>query len=76
MAVPQTSGEKTTLTPTRKKNFLAEVLYELKNVTWPTPQEAWRLTMVVLAVIVSMAIYMGIIDALLSTAVSRLHLIK
>jgi len=76
MAVGQTSGDKTPLTPVKRKNILAEVMYELKNVTWPTLPEAWRLTMVVLAVIVSMAIYMGIIDAVLSTLTKTFHLIK
>lgn len=62
--------------PQRKSAFLTEVLTELKKVTWPTLPEAWRLTTVVLGVIVAIAIYMGLIDFFLTVIFNQLHLIK
>ena len=50
----------------RSRGFLQEVWAELKKVTWPTWPEAYRLTMVVLAVIVVIGIYVGVTDFVLS----------
>ena len=60
----------------KRSNFLNEVLVELKKVTWPTLPEAWRLTVVVLFVIISVAIFVGAIDFVLSTLTARFHVIK
>jgi preprotein translocase subunit SecE len=60
----------------RSRNILQETLVELKKTTWPTKEEATRLTMVVLAVVIAMSLYMGTLDALLSFLVSRFHLLK
>ena len=57
-------------------NFLREVIVELKKTTWPTPKEAWRLTSVVIGVILSIAIYMGVIDYVLTKLTAYFHLIK
>jgi preprotein translocase subunit SecE len=35
---------------------------ELHKVTWPTPQEAWRLTKVVLVTMVMMSLILGALD--------------
>lgn len=56
--------------------FLREVITELKKTTWPTRQEATRLTTLVIAVIVVLGIYMGLLDAILSFLVSKFSLIK
>ena len=58
------------------KGFLNEVIVELKKTTWPTPKEAWRLTMVVMGVIIAIAIYMGAIDFVLSWATKKFNIIK
>jgi preprotein translocase subunit SecE len=60
----------------RKSNFISEVFTEMKKVTWPTLPEAWRLTTVVLGVIVAIAVYVGLIDFVLTTVFTRFHLIK
>ena len=73
---PPSGSDKSPISNRKTGNIVGEVLYELKHTTWPTFPEAWRLTMVVLAVIVSMAIYMGIIDFVLSTLTKTFHLIK
>jgi preprotein translocase subunit SecE len=62
--------------PARRSNFISEVFAELKKVTWPTLPEAWRLTLVVLFVIVTVAVYVGAIDFVLSWLTNRFHLIK
>ncbi len=50
---------------TKKQNaiqrFVRETIGELKKVTWPTGREAWQLTQVVLAVLVIMAVFLGLI---------------
>jgi preprotein translocase subunit SecE len=60
----------------RTQNFVQETIVELKKTHWPTRQEAWRLTMVVIAVIVVLGVYMGILDLLLTKIVEKFSLIK
>ncbi len=60
----------------RGRGFLHEVWVELKKTTWPTPKEAWRLTSVVLGVIIIVAIYIGAIDWVLTWLTLKFHLIK
>jgi preprotein translocase subunit SecE len=47
-------------------NYVQEVIVELKKTTWPSRQEANRLTFVVISVIVSLGVYMAILDSILS----------
>ncbi len=51
---------------TRTQSFLHETLIELKKTTWPTREEAWRLTSVVIGVIAVLGLYMGILDLVLT----------
>ena len=46
--------------------FLLEVVSELRKVNWPTRQETTRLTLLVLAISVSIGIFLGVIDNLFS----------
>jgi preprotein translocase subunit SecE len=50
----------------KKLNFLTrwwrETMGELRRVTWPTPQEAWRLTKVVVVVMLLMSALLGALD--------------
>jgi preprotein translocase subunit SecE len=46
--------------------FINETVGELRKVTWPTRDEALRLTAIVMVVLFSSAIFLGIIDALLT----------
>ena len=39
-----------------------ETIGELRKVTWPTPMEAWRLTKVVILVMITMSAILGILD--------------
>jgi len=49
----------------RKQNaiqrFTRETVGELRKVSWPTRQEAWQLTQIVIVVLVFMALFLGII---------------
>ena len=60
----------------RGRSFIHEVVVELKKTTWPTPKEAWRLTVVVLMVVVAVAIYVGVIDFILTKITVGLKLFK
>lgn len=42
--------------------YLRETRAELRKVHWPTRQEAWNLTKVVLVVTISMALLLGLLD--------------
>jgi len=44
--------------------YLRETRAELRKVHWPTREEAWNLTKVVIAVTVSMALLLGLLDYL------------
>lgn len=43
---------------------------ELRKVTWPTRQEAWRLTKIVVAVMVVMSLMLGILDFVFSALIT------
>lgn len=48
------------------QNMWQETLVELKKTTWPTREEANRLTYVVIGIVVVLSIYMGVLDFVLS----------
>jgi len=43
------------------QRFTRETVGELRKVSWPTRQEAWQLTVIVLVVLAFMSIFLGII---------------
>ena len=43
------------------QRFTRETVGELRKVSWPTRQEAWQLTMIVLVVLAFMSVLLGII---------------
>lgn len=45
-------------------SFFTEVIGELKKVTWPSRQEATRLTIMVLALSIIIGIFLGLFDML------------
>jgi preprotein translocase subunit SecE len=57
---------KTEARRTKKENFivnyLKETRAELRKVNWPSQQEARTLTLVVVAVTVAMALFLGLLD--------------
>lgn len=52
--------------PNRFQVFFRETIGELRKVNWPTRQEAWNLTKVVLIVLFSMSALLGFVDFLFS----------
>jgi preprotein translocase subunit SecE len=56
----------------RFSRFFRETIGELRKVNWPTPQETWNLTKIVLAVMFVMAILLGLLDWIFSTIVTTL----
>ena len=52
--------------------FLLEVRDEVKKVTWPSKKEAMGGTAVVLVVVLIMAVFLGLVDVLLSKIVEAL----
>lgn len=51
------------------KEFLTDVKVEVNKVTWPSRKEAIGGTMVVLVVVFIIAVYLGVIDTILSKIV-------
>ena len=43
------------------QRFTRETVGELRKVSWPTRQEAWQLTQIVIVVLIFMAFFLGII---------------
>lgn len=68
------------MTPKKKKvslgqriqRFWRETIGELRKVTWPTPEEAWKMTRIVLVVMVVMAAVLGVLDFAFSKMISFL----
>ena len=58
------SAKKKTKQENAVVRYLRETRAELRKVHWPTRQEAWSLTQVVLVVTVSMALLLGVLDYL------------
>jgi preprotein translocase subunit SecE len=47
-----------------------ETVGELRKVSWPTPQEAWQLTKVVVIVMAVMSALLGLLDFLFSRLIA------
>jgi preprotein translocase subunit SecE len=54
----------------RLQRFWRETVGELRKVSWPTPQDAWRLTKIVLAVMFAMSFLLGFLDWVFSTLIT------
>ncbi|MRR30390.1 preprotein translocase subunit SecE [bacterium] len=64
--------EKKEVKPNAIKRWWRETVGELRKVSWPTPQEAWRLTRIVLLVMVTMSVVLGLLDFVFSKLVTLL----
>jgi preprotein translocase subunit SecE len=53
----------------RFRQYLRDVVYELRKVIWPSRKETLGSTSVVLVIVLLCAVYLGIIDAILSRLV-------
>lgn len=48
--------------PNRLVKWWKETVGELRKVTWPSKEDAWRMTKIVLVVVVLMACFLGLVD--------------
>jgi preprotein translocase subunit SecE len=64
--VAKTKATKNTKNGNAILRYLRDTRAEMRKVRWPTRQEAWNLTKIVLAVTISMALFMGALDYLFS----------
>ena len=53
-------------------NFFQETLQELKKVTWPTWNEVWQATLVVIIATFIMAVFIAAVDFVVSSAMQLL----
>ena len=53
-------------------DYIRESRAELKKVTWPTRQQLWYFTLIVLIVTFISAAYLGLVDLLLPGVFSRI----
>jgi len=72
MLCAKVEGETVATAAKKKKEnqivrYFKQTRAELKKVTWPTRDEAIRLTGIVLAVTIVMAVFLGLLDYLLTT---------
>jgi len=56
----------------RGREFLSESLFELRKVVWPTRQETWRITGVVLLVVMIISLILALFDWLISIVIKWL----
>jgi len=54
------------------QRFWRETVGELRKVTWPTPSEAWKMTRLVLVVMIIMALILGVLDFAFSQLITLL----
>ncbi len=55
----------------RAVTFLNEVWAEMKKVHWPTRKETYGATLIVLVVTAIIAVYLGVVDALISFVIQK-----
>lgn len=56
--------------------FLSEVWGELKKVQWPTRDELYAFTIMVIIAIIAVGIYVGFLDAILSGVSERIFRLR
>jgi preprotein translocase SecE subunit len=59
-----------------KTGLISGLVYELKKISWPTKQEAIKLTIVVFTISLIVGAYLGIIDILLAKMLEYLTTFK
>jgi len=53
-------------------DYIRESRAELKKVTWPTKQQMWYSTLVVIVVTFMVSAYLGLVDLLLTGVLSKI----
>jgi preprotein translocase subunit SecE len=55
----------------QSREFLSEVVSELRKVHWPTRQETMAATVVVIVVVLIVSLGLGLVDAMISLVFTR-----
>lgn len=63
------SNNKNEKKPSRITKWWRETVGELRKVTWPTKEDAWQMTKVVLVVVALTAVFLGLVDFVFSELV-------
>lgn len=71
-SVKKAASEKKEKQPNALVKYLRETRGELRKVTWPTREDSQRLSLIVIAVTIAMAIFLGLLDFGFSRAVQAL----
>jgi preprotein translocase subunit SecE len=58
--------------PNALQRWWGETVGEMRKVTWPTPQAAWKLTQVVLIVMFAMSLLLGLLDFVFAQLITLL----
>ena len=67
-AAPETKNKQ----PNPISRYFRETRGELRKVTWPSREESWRLTLIVLGVTIMMALFFWLFDFAFSNAIQFL----
>lgn len=67
-----TAKKKLISQPNAISRYFRETRGELRKVTWPTREESWRLTAIVLGVSAAFSVFLWIFDTLFSNAIKFL----
>lgn len=59
---------------TKIKNFLGEVRLEMKKVSWPSKQEVFRYTLIIILVSLLVAAFLGGLDILFQYLIEKIIL--
>jgi len=57
--------------PSKITTFLKEVRLEIKKVNWPTRKETFRYTLIVIGVSLGVAIFLGTLDFVFKTLITK-----
>jgi len=71
-SVKKAASDKKEKQPNALAKYLRETRGEMRKVTWPTREDSQRLTLIVIAVTIAMAIFLGLLDFGFSRAVQAL----
>ena len=68
----KSKSEKNPGQPNAVVRYMRETRGEIRKVTWPTRQESWRLTAIVLAVTIATAAFLWLFDFIFSGGIQFL----
>lgn len=58
--------------PNKIQKWWNETVGELRKVTWPTKEDAWKMTKIVIVVVLATAAFLGVVDFVFSRLIGLL----